>query len=240
VTPQTTWPMIRSPVAKGPSRYWWAALTVIEPSALTICSLKTQRKVSVMLPMWRCPSYVVLGAGFVGRVTVTGSWSGLSPLSVTSVPPVIVVEPLAPLSDAVQVLARLLAVKLSWPDAPTFAMLAELVTDPVGPSVPEVLTSMRPEEKIVAGPASARADAALALWGLFEASDASVTDGVGAAGVHELPKASTVQEWPYALPLTEVTSTSADPCPTPNSSVEELSSVTASDRRNAPPSSYEP
>ena len=54
-------------------------------------------------------------------------------------------------------------------------MFAVLVTDPVGPSVPWVLTSIWPEEKIVAGPESARADAALAVWGLFEASDASVT-----------------------------------------------------------------
>jgi len=76
----------------------------------------------------------------------------------------------------------------------TFAMLDELVTDPVGPIVPCVLTSSRPEEKIVAGPASARADAALAVWGLFEALDASVTVGVGPAGKHGMPKALTTHE----------------------------------------------
>jgi hypothetical protein len=51
--------------------------------------------------------------------------------------------------------------------------------DPVAPSVPWVLTSIWPELKRVAGPASARLDATLAVWGLFEASEASVTVGVG-------------------------------------------------------------
>jgi hypothetical protein len=105
---------------------------------------------------------------------------------------VIVVEPPTPLCDAVQVLSRLRAAKLSWPTTPRSAMWAELVTDPSGPSVPEVLMSMRPEEKIVAGPASARADATLAVWGLFEASEASVTHGVGSAD-DGLPKTSTSQ-----------------------------------------------
>jgi hypothetical protein len=117
-----------------------------------------------------------------------------SPLSVWSVPLVIVVEPLTPVSDAVQVLARLLAVRFSCVDALTFAMFAELVTDPVGPSVPDVLTPIAPEEKIVAGPESARADAALAFWGLFDPLDASVADGVGPVGVQPRPNAETEQK----------------------------------------------
>ena len=39
VTPQTDWAMIRSPTAVGPRRRMWAPLTVMEPSALVICSL---------------------------------------------------------------------------------------------------------------------------------------------------------------------------------------------------------
>jgi hypothetical protein len=117
-----------------------------------------------------------------------------SPLSVWSVPLVIVVEPLTPVSDAVQVLARLLAVRFSCVDALTFAMFAELVTEPVGPSVPEVLTLIAPEEKMVAGPESARAEGALAVCGLFDPLDASVTDGVGPGGVQPIPKAETEQE----------------------------------------------
>ncbi len=65
----------------------------------------------------------MLGAGLSGRITSTGAWSGimlvgsLSPLSVCSVPPVIVVVPLTPDSEAVQLLARLAAVNASLPDA---------------------------------------------------------------------------------------------------------------------------
>ncbi|MBA3391423.1 MAG: hypothetical protein H0T89_02210 [Deltaproteobacteria bacterium] len=60
-----------------------------------------------------------MGAGLAGSATSTAGWLGIelveskSPLSVWSVPPVIVVEPLTPVSEAVQVLARLLAVKFS-------------------------------------------------------------------------------------------------------------------------------
>ena len=73
-------------------------------------------------------------------------------------------------------------------------MLVELVIDPIGPSVPEVLTSIRPEEKMVAGPESARAVRAKAVCGLFEALDASVTDGIGPGGEQGMEKAEAVQK----------------------------------------------
>jgi hypothetical protein len=71
VTPQTDWPMIRSPAAVGPRRYRWAALTVIVPSELTTCSLKTALKLSPTLSM--VPLYLVLGAGLAGRLTTVSS-----------------------------------------------------------------------------------------------------------------------------------------------------------------------
>jgi len=57
-----------------------------------------------------------------------------------------------------------------------------------------VLTSSCPEENIVAGPESARADAALAVCGLLEAFDASVTVEDGPAGVQGWPNAETTHE----------------------------------------------
>jgi len=78
------------------------------------------------------------------------------PLSVWSVPPLIVVEPLPAPSDAVQVLDTLVAVKTSWPLVFTDWMLAELVTDPLGPVVPWVLTVSWPELKKMAGPICTR------------------------------------------------------------------------------------
>jgi hypothetical protein len=107
----------------------------------------------------------------------------LSPLSVTSVPPVIVTEPLTPDWVAVQVLCMLVASKFSLPEALMFWMLVALVTEPLGPSEPDVVTMSEPELKTVAGPADALADAALAVCGLLEALDASVTVGVGPGGL---------------------------------------------------------
>ncbi len=70
-------------------------------------------------------------------------------------------------------------------------MLVELVTDPLAPSVPWVLTVIRPEEKTVAGPVPALLMGTVAVWGLFEASADSVTRGVLAAGLQGWPKAVT-------------------------------------------------
>jgi hypothetical protein len=109
-----------------------------------------------------------------------------SPLSVSSVPPVIVVEPLTPDAEAVQVLWSWLAVNTSFLEVLTLLIVAVLVTEPLGPMVPCVLTSIWPLVKIVAmppGPACTLPDAAVALCGLFEASGASVTTGVGPESV---------------------------------------------------------
>jgi hypothetical protein len=46
VTPQVTWPMKTSPTAVGPRSRSCRAVTVIEPSGLTVCSLKMNWKVS--------------------------------------------------------------------------------------------------------------------------------------------------------------------------------------------------
>ena len=110
-----------------------------------------------------------------------------------NVPPVIVVEPLTPASDAVQLLARLDAVNASLPDALTFAILVELVADPLGPVVPWVLTSIGPELKRVAGPVDALPDGAVAVIGPSEPPEGGVTIGVGFAGLHGMPNAVTVQ-----------------------------------------------
>ena len=104
-------------------------------------------------------------------------WS--SPLSICSFPPLIVVVPLAPASDAVQVLVATLAVKTSSPDVLMSPICDELETDAPGPVAPWVLTWSRPELKKVAGPCLTSPDGALALWGLFDASGARVTVGVG-------------------------------------------------------------
>ncbi len=56
-----------------------------------------------------------------------------------------------------------------------------LVTDPVGPSVPRVMTFSRPEEKTVAGPADAPADAAARSGGPSRHVEASVNRAYPAA-----------------------------------------------------------
>jgi hypothetical protein len=68
------------------------------------------------------------------------------------VPPTTVVEPVAPDSLAVQVLERLVAVKISWVEVLIGARVAVLVTDPPGPSVPWVVTVVGPAVKSRAGP----------------------------------------------------------------------------------------
>ncbi len=69
--------------------------------------------------------------------------SGFTSSTVSS-PPVIMVEPVTPFSSAVHVLAMLAAVKTSWPEVFTGPTVAVLVTDPVGPVVPTVLTLRGP------------------------------------------------------------------------------------------------
>src|SRR5215213_8636925 len=49
VVPQVTCPPTLSPTATGPNRYMWKALTVREPSGLTICSLNTTLNTSPTL-----------------------------------------------------------------------------------------------------------------------------------------------------------------------------------------------
>jgi hypothetical protein len=131
------------------------------------------------------PLMLVFGAGFVGRFTVTGVMVEV-PGSVTSVPPVIVVEPdtvLAPVagfvSMAVQVLEIWVAVRFSCPDALTLLIVDVLWTAPFGPSVPSVWTAIEPELKIVATSAVAEPVGAFASWGLLDASGARFTIGVG-------------------------------------------------------------
>jgi hypothetical protein len=110
--------------------------------------------------------------------TSSPSTSGL-PSEVCSTPLLIVVEPVTPVSVAVQVLDAEVAVKTSWPERLMFWMVAVLVTDPPGPSVPWVLTSMAPLLQMMAGPNWTSPSAALAVCGLLEASGARVTIGVG-------------------------------------------------------------
>jgi hypothetical protein len=74
-----------------------------------------------------------------------GSWRTRTPFTT-------VVEPLTPVSDAAQVLAIDSAVKTSEWEVLTVWMVAVVVTDPLGPVVPWVLTVIGPELKIVAGP----------------------------------------------------------------------------------------
>jgi hypothetical protein len=85
---------------------------------------------------------------------------------------------LLPVSEAVQLLARDDAVNASLPEALRPWIVVALVTAPLAPSEPWLLIMIWPELKKVAGPAEAFPVAALAVRGLFDASVASVTDGV--------------------------------------------------------------
>src|SRR5438874_2458384 len=113
------------------------------------------------------------------------------------------VEPLTPLVDAVHVLVRLVAVNTSVRNAFTFWMSAELVTDPLAPGDPSVWTVIAPEEKMVAGPKATAALPTCWVCGLFVASAASVTLGVGATGTPAGTPPKIVRfgtEYPEALP----------------------------------------
>src|SRR5947208_11193742 len=103
-----------------------------------------------------------------------------SPLSVCSIPPVIMVEPLAaPVPDAVQLLATTLAVKTSPNALVRLETLAELNTDPPA-GVPWLLTSSWPEVRNRAGPNCTLADGRVAVTGAPEPpGEGSVTVGAG-------------------------------------------------------------
>jgi hypothetical protein len=125
---------------------------------------------------------VVLGAGLVA----TGSNTGVgAPLSVRRLPLVMVVAPLTPDSDAMQLLATVSAVRISPPVSGceaalfTFVAVDELLTEPEGPRVPDVFTVIWSDVKRVATSATANPVEAMAVCGLFEAFGASVTTGVG-------------------------------------------------------------
>ncbi len=102
-----------------------------------------------------------------------------SPLSVKSVPLVTVVEPDTQDWFAWHVLEMLEAVSASCVEVFTVMMFAELVTDPVGPGVPSVLTVIGPDEKNVAGPSFACPVDALSVKGTVDPPVGSVTVGVG-------------------------------------------------------------
>jgi hypothetical protein len=191
VTPQRDWPMMTSPTAVGPRRYSCAALTVIEPSGFTTCSLKTKRKLSPTLLI--VPVKLVLGAGLAGTGTIVSSPSTFGfPSEVWSVPLVIVAERATPVSETLQVLATLAAVNTSWPDVLTFWMLVELVTDPLAPVVPRALTVIGPELKTIAGPYCALPVGAVAVTGTAEPPAGSVTVGAGPRGLAGPPKRLTL------------------------------------------------
>ncbi len=70
-TPQVDWPKITSPRAVCPVACRWAALTVREPSALTICSLKVKVKLSVSdEPSLKYPLIEVFAAGLLPMAVV--------------------------------------------------------------------------------------------------------------------------------------------------------------------------
>jgi hypothetical protein len=147
-------------------------LTVREPSEPVICSLKTYLKVSPTLGT--VPSIGVFGPGLTGTFAVAVS-------DVCTVPPVIVAEPVtdfAPVAGsvslAVQVLDTFDAVSTSCPVVFTVLTVAVLVTDPPGPVVPEVLTSMGPELNTLAGPTATDPVSAWPLVG-----EGSMATGVG-------------------------------------------------------------
>jgi len=144
-----------------------------------ICSLNTYTKLSCWPFTWMWPAMLVLGAGFVGTGTKTSGWAfgATSPLSVKRPPPVIVVVALTPLSEAVQELATLVALKDSLPPMPTLSALAELVTDPVAPVVPVELADMADDVKNTAGPAEPEAPSG-SVWVTLPPAAGRTTEGL--------------------------------------------------------------
>jgi len=139
----------------------------------------------------------VLGAGATGTGTTTAGCTlpaESSPLSVCNMPPVMTVEPLMPVSDAEQLLRTSVAVKTSPCKFVRFWTRAELITDPVAPGVPWVLTSICPEVKNRAGPAPACPVAAVAVIGVAEPPGGSETVGVGPLILGGPPKRPTLEK----------------------------------------------
>src|SRR5947209_1437857 len=115
VRPHTTWPMMRSPVSRGPRKCSWTALTVRDPSPLVTCSLRTTWNWSGVavgeLPGRTTPLNVWLGVGLAGSVTIVAgvspgsvrspSWLASIPLSVTRVAPLSVVDPVTDIAPVV-------------------------------------------------------------------------------------------------------------------------------------------
>jgi len=232
VTPQVTWPTYRSPMAVGPMRCSWRAVTVSEPSGFTVCSLKMKSKLSPTF--WISPWMTVLGAGLSGTGTTVSSAS-VAPWEVTTVPPTTVVNPVTPLSDAVQVLSREVAVNTSCWDVLMGARLAVLVTDPVGPVVPWVLTVVGPAVKSLAGPMTTFDVGDVAVIGTAEPPGGRLTMGVGPKGPCGPPKrVMFCAVIPMACPLTAVTSAPALPWPTPattSAAIAKMSPQTIARRR---------
>jgi len=117
------------------------------------------------------------------------------PLSVSSLPMAIVVVPLTtPVLDDEHELARRVVVNAPPFALVMFATFAVVVTEPVGPSVPCVLTSSCPVVRNVAGPTVAVADGRVADCGVPVAG--SVTVGAGPRWLGGPPKRPTVREYP--------------------------------------------
>jgi len=93
---------------------------------------------------------------------------------------VIVVVPVTPVEDPVHELVTVAAVKTSAPEVLVVEMLVEVVTDPVGPGVPWVLTVIGPDVKMMPGPYRASPVAAEAVTGTTEPPAGSVTAGAAA------------------------------------------------------------
>jgi hypothetical protein len=175
------------------------------------------------------PVCVVFGAGLAGSVTLVSSPSTSGfPSETRKTPLVMEVEPDFPDSDAVQVLERASAVRISWPDVLRFATLAEEVTDPVAPVVPWVLTFSAFELNSVAGPYRMSDVASVPVTGVAEPVVGSVTVGLGPKGGCCPPKRVMLAETPKALPLTAVTSAvAAGPNPMPVRTAERTTAMTA-------------
>jgi hypothetical protein len=142
---------------------------------------------------------VVLGAGLAGTVMTVG---GFVLLSVTSVPLVTDVDPDAAADvDPVHDDEMLSAVSASEP-VPfcVVALLMSLtllvvVTEPVEPSEADVCRLIPSDVKSVPGPYATTPVVAVADCGLFEASPASATVGVGPTSGWWLPMRLMPKEW---------------------------------------------
>jgi hypothetical protein len=178
--------------------------------------------------------YVVFGEGLVGMLTTVSSPSTLgSPSEVCRDPVVIVVEPVTPLSVAVHVLSTFVAVNTSVCDVFTVSMLVELVTDPVGPGDPCVVTVIGPDVKNVAGPYFTEpvvADDVIRA----EPPGGSVTVGIGPISGCGVAKMIMLSAWyPKALPFTAVTSADEGPMDVTSAAAARTTAPIAMGKRRA-------